>query len=129
MSLINEIEVIYKKDNDTGLPEIIRNGITYYLGGSAKALYASAYDEFFGAVNHTIETQKNIVIDFKIGYYNSKANQMLKVLFSLLNANYFRCKPTVNWYYFEDDLYMQEACEDHIEDYPNIEFNSLILKD
>jgi len=123
-------EIIMEENKNEGLPSIIRIGNTFYLTKSASPQFADiAYNPLFEAVKEVIEKYKNIVIDFKLGYYNSASNLVIKKLFDLLSANAYKCKPLVNWYYYTADEMMLEKGEILQEFNTKIQFNLIQFND
>lgn len=127
---MTDFEVIFEEDNKKGLPGIKRIGNTFYMTKCSIPQFADLdYIPFFDSVKEVIESSKNIVIDFKLGYYNSSTNLVIKKLFDLLSLNAHKCKPIVNWYYFTPDELMQEKGEILMEFNPMITFNLIEFKD
>ncbi len=127
---MEQIEVIFEKGNKQGLPAISRIGNTFYMTECSIPQFADLdYLPFFESVKETISKNKNIVIDFKLGYYNSSSNLIIKKLFDLLSDNAYKCRPIVNWYFYTNDELMQEKGEILQEFNNKIQFNLIEFKD
>lgn len=125
----DDVQVIFKKDNQQGLPFIVRVSNTFVMGESSIPQFADVqYQPFFDSLEFVISKNKNIIIDFKLGYFNTKSSLVLKKVFEILNGNAYKCKPFVNWYYFENDERMLEHGEVYSQDYKKVTFTFLVLK-
>ena len=73
---------------------------------------------------------KNIVFDLEIIYYNSSSSKALFDLFDIVEeAVEDGANILINWYYDEDNETALEAGEDFIEDFENLNFNLIELRD
>lgn len=127
---MQDIEEIIPKKNKDGLPGITRIGNTYYLTEcSSPQMPDIQFSSFFKSIRHTIENEKNIIIDFKIGAFSTNSQQVLKKLFEILNKDWYKCRPTVNWYYFSADTDMLEYGEMYQEWNQQIKFNFIEIND
>lgn len=127
---MEEKEIIIPEKNDNGLPGITRIGNTFYMTNSSMPhMPDTQFAEFFKSVINVCNTQKNIIIDFKIGAFSSNSQQVLKRLFEIISETWYKCKPTVNWYYLINDEEMLEYGQMYQEWNPNIHFNFLELND
>jgi hypothetical protein len=123
-------EIIIPYNNNDGLPGITRIGYTFLLThSSVPHMPDHQFDGFFKAVRKVTSTEKNIIIDFKIGLFSSNTLQVLKKLFEIISLTWFKCKATVNWYYLVNDEEMKEYGEMYQEWNPNLNFNFVELND
>ena len=122
-------EIIMEENKDEGLPSIIRIENTFYLTKSSTPQFAYVYNPLFDSIDKVITAYKNIIIDFKLGYFNSSSNNVIKKLMDILSENSYKCQPIVNWYYYPADEMMQEKGDILRELNPKIKFNLIELKD
>jgi hypothetical protein len=116
-------EVIFEEKNDKGLPGIRREGNIYFMTKVSIPQFADLeYAPFFESIKTFLYCNKEIIIDFRLGFFNTKSSQVLKKLFEMLTASSHKCKPFVNWHYFKGDPDMLEYGVMKQEDYPKIKF-------
>lgn len=116
-------EIIIAKDNVDGLPHITMNENVFTLGGSSRPYMPDhQFDLFFDQVKKVIEKHSEIILNFQIGYFSTNSQQVLKKLFNIMNNNWFKCHPIVNWHYFANDEDMLEYGQMYKEWNPKIEF-------
>lgn len=92
---------------DTGICEIIGES---FLEETSK-FYSPIVDWIKSFIT---TTNKEIIFSIKLTYFNTSTSKwILNILNTLKNHEIKGGKVTVNWYYYEDDIDMQDDIEDY----------------
>jgi len=119
------------------IPKIEFNNNTVEITGRAIPEFAAmAWNpilneirKFINLLTHKKLKDRFIIIDFKLDYFNSASNPAINKLFDMLTENAHRCKPTVNWFYFEADEKTMENGEIYKERNTKVTINLVIRDD
>lgn len=110
-------------------PEIIlENGILSMRGKS----YPENTFEFYSPVMKWLEeyldedTVEKIVVNMEIIYFNSSSSKLFFDFFDLFDENKEKHIIEINWVYDEENESAQEAGEDFIEDFENLNIKLVV---
>jgi len=90
------------------------------------------YEPILTWIKHFLDnnSDKTVTFDLEIIYYNSSSSKALFDLFDIVEeAVEEGSNILINWYYDEDNETALEAGEDFIEDFENLNFNLIELRD
>ena len=111
------------------IPEVNLNAQTGQLsiGGESYHEYTLEFFEpiFEWLKKYTAEGGKNIVLNFRMTYFNTSSSRRFLEIMNLLEE-YKRTKGGkvfINWYYHNEDLDMQESGEEYAADVIGLKFN------
>ena len=68
-------------------------------------------------------------VNMEIIYFNSSSSKLFFDFFDLLEENSHKHKIKINWIYDEENESAQEAGEDFIEDFEDLDINLVVKKD
>lgn len=108
------------------LPKIYYKQNYLIFEGNSQPLFADiALAPLFEKIDEIINNYISIVIDFKLGYFNTASSLVIHKIFQILNTNAHRCKPMINYYVHPSDDKMIENLEIQKELNPKIQFNPI----
>lgn len=116
-------------DLQKDMPKFEWHDNTVEINGHAKPEFApQAWQNFIQNLNEFLNDKKEIVINFKLNYYNSASNRFITEMFIILTKNY-KLHPVVNWYHFKNDEDSIEDAEIYQENYPKVKVNLIVRND
>lgn len=120
----------FRIDGSHYIPEIDFNGEAGILNISGESYHEYTL-EFFQPIfdwlnEYTSEGNKKITLNFRMTYFNTSSSRRFLEIMNILEDYHFNKEGdvTVNWYYEENDMDMQESGEEYAEDV-NLPFNLL----
>jgi len=87
------------------------------------------WNRFLNEFEAKIKNNVSMSVDFIVDYYGSSSSRFVTAMFNLLSDNCRKCKPIVNWHYFEADWTTQENGEIWAEQNPRVKVNFVIRKE
>jgi len=102
-------------DKELGLVEIKGDSLPENTAVFYKPLMTELKDYFNSPKDKT-------VINLEITYFNSSSSKLFFDFFDLLESASKKCDIQINWIYDEDNESMEEAGEDFLEDFEDLNF-------
>lgn len=111
-------------------PEVNFNGTTgecTLAGESFLEETSNFYSPLLDWLKERIDSQGAIIFNIKLTYFNTSTSKwLLSILYTLQKYVENNGQVTVNWFYYEDDIDMDEEIDDYIVD-AGIEINKIII--
>ncbi len=105
------------------LPKFEFNNDVVIISGKSIPFDAKkVWSAFAGLLEIHIQNVGELTINFKMDYFNTSSSMYLTEIFKILNANYYKKKIVVNWFYDERDFSMEDLGEFH-QERAKFEFN------
>lgn len=128
--MIKKVFTYQVKDEPLHTPIFTFDGNVVTITGRALPEYAAmVWVPFIEELKQYIIINKNIVLNFKLEYFNSASSRYVSDLFVTLAELRSKCSVTINWYYLDIDEDMEYYGDLYKSANPLLNFNLIKTKD